>query len=42
MFSDWLAVLPGMMHFSIFASPMLAPTVTPFLDAPIPKARQSK
>ena len=24
-------------HYGIFSSPALAPTVTPFLDAPIPE-----
>jgi pimeloyl-ACP methyl ester carboxylesterase len=34
-----LAILPGTTHYDIFASPMLAPTVTPFLDAPMPESR---
>jgi hypothetical protein len=34
-----LAILPGTTHYDIFYSPMLAPTVTPFLDAPAPDAR---
>jgi pimeloyl-ACP methyl ester carboxylesterase len=29
-----LAILPGLTHYNIFSSPALAPTVTPFLDAP--------
>jgi pimeloyl-ACP methyl ester carboxylesterase len=33
-----LAILPGMTHYAIFSSPTLATTVTPFLDAPLPKA----
>jgi pimeloyl-ACP methyl ester carboxylesterase len=33
-----LAVLPGTTHYDIFSSPVLASTVAPFLDAPIPKA----
>ncbi|MBI5304939.1 MAG: alpha/beta fold hydrolase [Chloroflexi bacterium] len=33
-----LAILPGTTHYSIVFSPMLAPTVTSFLDAPLPKA----
>ncbi len=32
-----LAMLPGMTHYNIFASPVLASTVAPFLDAPIPE-----
>jgi pimeloyl-ACP methyl ester carboxylesterase len=31
-----LAVLPGWTHYNILSSPALAPTVTPFLDAPMP------
>ena len=31
-----LAILPGLTHYNIFASPALASTVTPFLDAPMP------
>ena len=31
-----LAILPGLTHYTIFSSPLLASTVTPFLDAPIP------
>jgi len=33
------AVLPGVTHYDIFVSPVLAPTVIPFLNAPIPKPR---
>jgi pimeloyl-ACP methyl ester carboxylesterase len=33
-----LAVLPGMTHHAIYSSPLLASTVTPFLDAPTPQA----
>jgi pimeloyl-ACP methyl ester carboxylesterase len=29
-----LAILPGLTHYTIFSSPALASTVTPFLDAP--------
>ena len=32
-----LAILPGTTHYDIFVSPALAPTVTPFLDAPMPE-----
>jgi pimeloyl-ACP methyl ester carboxylesterase len=31
-----LAVLPGTTHYDSFASPLLAPAVTPFLDEPAP------
>ena len=31
-----LAILPGLTHYTIFSSPALAATVTPFLDAPMP------
>ena len=31
-----LAILPGVTHYNIVASPSLAPTVLPFLDAPTP------
>ncbi len=31
-----LAILPGLTHYNLFASPALAPTVTPFLEAPMP------
>jgi pimeloyl-ACP methyl ester carboxylesterase len=34
-----LAILPGLTHYAIFSSPVLAATVTPFLDAPLPEAR---
>lgn len=34
-----LAILPGVTHYNIFSSPALLPTVTPFLDAPIPGAK---
>jgi len=34
-----LAILPGLTHYNIFSSPALAPTVTPFLDAPMPRAK---
>jgi pimeloyl-ACP methyl ester carboxylesterase len=34
-----LAILPGLTHYNIFSSPALAPTVTPFLDAPMPAAK---
>lgn len=30
-----LAILPGTTHYDIFASPLLAAVVTPFLDAPL-------
>ena len=33
-----LAILPGTTHYDIFASPLLAAVVTPFLDAPIQPA----
>jgi pimeloyl-ACP methyl ester carboxylesterase len=32
-----LAILPGVTHYTIFASPALVSTVTSFLDAPVPK-----
>ncbi len=32
-----LAVLPATTHYDIFFSPTLAPTVAPFLDAPMPE-----
>ncbi len=32
-----LAILPATTHYNIFFSPTLASTVTPFLDAPMPK-----
>ncbi len=31
-----LAILPGLTHYNIFASPELAAVVVPFLDAPMP------
>jgi pimeloyl-ACP methyl ester carboxylesterase len=31
-----LAILPGVTHYTMFSSPALASTVTPFLDAPMP------
>jgi pimeloyl-ACP methyl ester carboxylesterase len=31
-----LAILAGITHYNIFSSPVLASTVTPFLDAPMP------
>lgn len=34
-----LAILPATTHYNIFFSPMLAPIVLPFLDAPMPEAR---
>lgn len=34
-----LAVLPGTTHYDIFMSPMLAPVITSFLDAPMPGAK---
>ena len=34
-----LAILPATTHYHIFFSPILASTVTPFLDAPLPKAK---
>ena len=37
-----LAILPGLTHYNIFSSPALVPTVTPFLDAPMPKPDQKK
>lgn len=33
-----LAILPGTTHYNIFTSPLLAPTVAPFLNAPMPEA----
>lgn len=38
MSSARLASLPGTTHYNIFFSPVLASTVTPFLDAPMPGA----
>ncbi len=34
-----LAILPGLTHYNVFSSPLLASTVTAFLDAPLPGAR---
>lgn len=34
-----LAILPGLTHYNIFSSPALAPTVLPFLDAPLAVAK---
>jgi pimeloyl-ACP methyl ester carboxylesterase len=34
-----LAILPGLTHYTVFSSPLLATTVAPFLDAPMPAAR---
>jgi pimeloyl-ACP methyl ester carboxylesterase len=34
-----LAILPGLTHYAIFSSSVLASTVAPFLDAPIPGAK---
>lgn len=34
-----LAILPGVTHYTIFASPVLASTVTTFLDAAMPQVR---
>lgn len=34
-----LAILPGMTHYTIFSAPILASTVTPFLDASMPDAK---
>jgi pimeloyl-ACP methyl ester carboxylesterase len=34
-----LAILPGMTHYTIFSSPALVSTVTPFLDAPMQRAK---
>jgi pimeloyl-ACP methyl ester carboxylesterase len=34
-----LAILPGLTHYTIFSSPALASTVTPFLDASTPRAK---
>ncbi len=34
-----LAILPGTTHYNSFSSPMLAPIITAFLDAPMPDAR---
>ncbi|PYT73257.1 MAG: alpha/beta hydrolase [Acidobacteria bacterium] len=34
-----LAILPGVTHYNLFSSPALAPTVLPFLDAPMPAVK---
>jgi pimeloyl-ACP methyl ester carboxylesterase len=34
-----LAILPGLTHYTVFSSPVLATTVGPFLEAPMPTAR---
>jgi pimeloyl-ACP methyl ester carboxylesterase len=34
-----LAILPGLTHYDIFASPLLTSTVAQFLDAPVSKAK---
>ncbi len=34
-----LAILPGTTHYDIFSTPILAPTVIPFLDAPRPEGK---
>ena len=34
-----LAVLPGLTHYDLFASPLLAMVVKPFLDSALPAAR---
>lgn len=34
-----LAILPGITHYTIFSSPALVSTVTPFLDAPMQRAK---
>jgi len=34
-----LAILPGLTHYNVFASPALASSVTPFLDAPMPVSK---
>jgi pimeloyl-ACP methyl ester carboxylesterase len=31
-----LAILPGLTHYNIFASPLLSAVIAPFLDAPLP------
>jgi pimeloyl-ACP methyl ester carboxylesterase len=33
-----LAILPATTHYDIFSSPVLAPVIVPFLDAPMPAA----
>ena len=37
-----LAILPGLTHYNISASPALSAAVTPFLDAPMPAPTQVK
>ena len=39
MSSARLAVLPATTHYTIFSSPVLASTVAPFLDTPMPEAK---
>jgi pimeloyl-ACP methyl ester carboxylesterase len=34
-----LAILPSLTHYTIFSSPTLASTVTPFLGAPMPRTK---
>ncbi len=34
-----LAILPGSTHYNVHQSPLLAPVVMPFLDAPMPGAK---
>jgi len=34
-----LAILPATTHYNIFASPALAASVAPFLDAPMPEGK---
>ena len=34
-----LAILPGLTHYNVFASPALPAAVTPFLDAPLPATK---
>jgi pimeloyl-ACP methyl ester carboxylesterase len=36
-----LAILPATTHYDILFSPILASTVTPFLDAPMPEAKET-
>jgi pimeloyl-ACP methyl ester carboxylesterase len=38
MCNSQLAILPGITHYNIFFSPILASTVAPFLDAPAPES----
>lgn len=35
MLTSQLAILPGTTHYNIFASPAMASTIIPFLDAPL-------